>query len=148
MGILKTLLSAAAAYVPTNWVTGDTITAERLNHMEEGIENASGSFVLPIIRRLDGTCVLDCEYADIVDAVSNNKKISAKLTREAGSGPDSIVLIPNINYQFYESNLMNLACYYIEIFPATNALTFSYYYINGDSSIIETVKSYSLTELT
>ena len=29
------------AYVPTNWQTGDTITAEKLNKAEHGIEDAS-----------------------------------------------------------------------------------------------------------
>lgn len=27
------------AYTPTNWQTGDTITAEKLNHAEQGIKN-------------------------------------------------------------------------------------------------------------
>ena len=29
------------AYTPTEWVTGDVITAEKLNKMEDGIESAS-----------------------------------------------------------------------------------------------------------
>ena len=31
------------SYTPTNWQTGDTITAEKLNHMEGGIETAVAS---------------------------------------------------------------------------------------------------------
>ena len=34
------------AYEPTNWVTGDVITAAKLNHMEDGIAGANGSLVL------------------------------------------------------------------------------------------------------
>lgn len=30
------------AYTPTEWTTGDTITAEKLNNMEDGIETADG----------------------------------------------------------------------------------------------------------
>lgn len=46
MGILRNLLSAAAAYVPTEWATGDVITAEKLNHMENGIADSGDSIVL------------------------------------------------------------------------------------------------------
>ena len=35
------------AYVKTNWETGDIITAEKLNHMENGIAN---SFNLHAVR--------------------------------------------------------------------------------------------------
>ena len=30
------------AYEKQTWQNGDTITAEKLNHMEDGIENSSG----------------------------------------------------------------------------------------------------------
>lgn len=30
------------AYTPTNWVTGDTITATKLNKLEQGVANAGG----------------------------------------------------------------------------------------------------------
>ena len=35
------------SYTPTNWQTGDTITAEKLNNMESGIE-ASNGIIIPI----------------------------------------------------------------------------------------------------
>ena len=35
------------SYTPTNWQTGDTITAEKLNNMERGIE-ASNGIIIPI----------------------------------------------------------------------------------------------------
>lgn len=34
------------SYTPTQWQTGDTITAEKLNNMESGIENANELFVI------------------------------------------------------------------------------------------------------
>ena len=34
------------AYTPTNWKNGDTITAEKLNHAEEGIKNAFSPYVV------------------------------------------------------------------------------------------------------
>lgn len=30
------------AYTPTNWVTGDTVTATKLNKLEQGVANAGG----------------------------------------------------------------------------------------------------------
>ena len=29
------------AYTPTNWQTGDVVTAEKMNHIEDGIKNNS-----------------------------------------------------------------------------------------------------------
>lgn len=40
------------AYTPTNWVTGDTVTATKLNKMEQGIANAGG--VTPYIVNVTG----------------------------------------------------------------------------------------------
>ena len=52
------------AYIPTNWVTGDTITAEKLNKAEEGIA-AAGPYMIPIV--LDGNyLVLQASYEDLV----------------------------------------------------------------------------------
>lgn len=34
------------SYTPTQWQTGDTITAEKLNNMERGIENANEPFIV------------------------------------------------------------------------------------------------------
>lgn len=34
------------SYTPTNWQTGDTITAEKLNKMEQGIAGAGGCLVV------------------------------------------------------------------------------------------------------
>ena len=34
------------SYTKQTWVNGDIITAEKLNHMEDGIENAGGVILL------------------------------------------------------------------------------------------------------
>ena len=36
------------SYTPTNWQTGDTVTAEKLNNMESGIEAAKSSFIIQL----------------------------------------------------------------------------------------------------
>lgn len=44
------------AYTKQNWQTGETITAEKLNHMEDGIKNASdsgGSYEIKVLNKGD-----------------------------------------------------------------------------------------------
>ena len=48
------------SYTPTKWQTGDTITAEKLNNMEDGIENANELFIV--------TCTPDSpDYSGTMD---------------------------------------------------------------------------------
>ena len=61
------------SYIPINWQTGDTITAEKLNNMEQGIANAGGGGVL-IVNESNNT--LDKTWQEISDAgfsVLNNQ---------------------------------------------------------------------------
>ena len=51
------------AYTPTNWTTGDTITATAMNKIENGIANAGGG-VSGLCTDTSGT--LDKSYNDIV----------------------------------------------------------------------------------
>ena len=53
------------AYTPTEWQTGDIITAEKLNKAEEGI--AAASFVVTGSYE-NGTLTLDQETQDIISA--------------------------------------------------------------------------------
>ena len=70
------------AYTPNTWAAGDTITAQKLNNMEQGIANA-------------GTIILETEYdaeynlsdvdmtaAEIVEAVKAGKKVYLTLLLE------------------------------------------------------------------
>lgn len=60
------------SYTPTNWQTGDTVTAERLNKMEGGIELANDPFVVtltPTAQDLSGT--MD-KTPDEIDAAIRN----------------------------------------------------------------------------
>lgn len=54
------------AYTPTNWVTGDTVTATKLNKMEQGIANAGG--VSGLVTDTSGT--LNKTYTEISEMVS------------------------------------------------------------------------------
>lgn len=59
------------AYTPTNWQTGDTITAEKLNNIENGINNVSNISCAYIISPEDpsiGDLMLTKTYNEIKNA--------------------------------------------------------------------------------
>lgn len=60
------------AYTPTTWVTGDTITAVKLNNMEQGIANAGGILICTYTDdEQSQKLILDKTAQEIIDAVSN-----------------------------------------------------------------------------
>ena len=66
------------SYTPTNWATGDVITAEKLNNMESGIEGGQELFIIHAtgIASVPGTTttpVLDKTYNEITNAIQNGK---------------------------------------------------------------------------
>lgn len=67
------------SYTPTNWQTGDTITAEKLNKMESGI-SANDTALTPFIVTLTPTAqdfsgTMDKTVAEIYAAYQSGKKI-------------------------------------------------------------------------
>lgn len=60
------------AYTPTVWETGDVITAEKLNNMEQGIEDA---FVAPEVTAADQGKVLTVDSSGEWDAESLTEDI-------------------------------------------------------------------------
>ena len=72
------------SYTPTEWQTGDTITAEKLNKMEDGIENANEPFLVtctPTAQDLSGT--MDKTVAEINAAYEAGQKIVFKVMENA-----------------------------------------------------------------
>lgn len=64
------------SYTPTNWQTGDTITAEKLNNMESGIENANNPFVVTLTpTEQDFSGVMDKTVAEINSAFEAGKRV-------------------------------------------------------------------------
>lgn len=63
------------AYIPTNWVTGDTITAEKLNNMEQGIEASEPYWVTFSDDAQSGDVVCDKTYDEVVSAWNAGKFI-------------------------------------------------------------------------
>lgn len=74
------------SYTPTNWQRGDTITAEKLNNMESGIENANEPFIVtltPTAADFSGT--MDKTVAEINAAYEAGRKIVYKVMENATS---------------------------------------------------------------
>ncbi len=67
------------AYIPTEWETGDIITAEKLNKAEQGIANASDEvFVIKATYSFDGgvpSATLDRTLSEILSAVDAGKPL-------------------------------------------------------------------------
>ena len=61
------------AYTPTTWVTGDTITAVKLNNMEQGIVDASIFFVETAWNATKGGYEILTPLADIATATTNER---------------------------------------------------------------------------
>ena len=63
------------SYQPTNWKNGDVITADKLNHMEDGIVDGSdGNSVFNVSKIYDeqiGAIVFDKTWQEIYDASKN-----------------------------------------------------------------------------
>lgn len=68
------------AYTPTTWVTGDTVTATKMNKLEQGVANAGGATFFNITEE-DG--VLNKTWTEILTAVS-----SGQIARIFASGED------------------------------------------------------------
>lgn len=85
------------SYNKTNWVSGDVITAEKLNNIEEGIESVAGSglsgvLVLSIVDGQKNDKILNRSAKEIVDTFKNNTPIFVRLDEEnpENLGEDSI----------------------------------------------------------
>lgn len=61
------------AYEKQTWACGDTITADKLNHMEDGIANAGGGSESLMVTetKSDDKRVLDKTWQEIYDAFPN-----------------------------------------------------------------------------
>lgn len=64
------------AYTPTEWKTGNVITADKLNNMESGIVNANGSvFVVNFTRSESGKFIADKTFQEIATAAANGSLV-------------------------------------------------------------------------
>ena len=69
------------SYTKTTWVTGDIITADKLNNMENGIY---GSYPLLVTYTSDGdtSTTLSCTYNQVKAALQAGSRVIAPVTME------------------------------------------------------------------
>lgn len=60
------------SYEKTTWETGDIVTAEKLNNIENGIENAGGGGVF-VVGFQEGGAALNKTWKEIHDAIASGK---------------------------------------------------------------------------
>ena len=66
------------SYTPTEWKTGDVITAEKLNNIENGVVNAKEVAVFEFTPN-EGLVTTDCTPQDVASAYNSGKVCFARL---------------------------------------------------------------------
>lgn len=87
------------SYTPTEWKTGDVITADKLNNMEGGIAGAGGLFVINATNPPSGqnpstTPELDKTYSEIKTAIQQGKNTVMFLVATSGPVSNCMYLQP------------------------------------------------------
>ena len=77
------------SYTPTDWKTGDVITADKLNNIEQGIVNAGNVevFEFEVITDNDNQVVTDVTVQDVIDAYSAGKACIARIGTRGAAQP-------------------------------------------------------------
>lgn len=63
------------AYEPTVWKSGDLVTANKLNKLEQGVANSGGIMVVHNTSLLDGAITFDKTWQEIYDALSTGSVV-------------------------------------------------------------------------
>ena len=94
------------SYTPTNWQTGDVVTADKLNKIENGVANGGGVLILES-NISENTIELNASYNDIKEAVLSGKNIFIEQTVTSASGTalattsfyiQTLLEVPEVNY--------------------------------------------------
>ena len=85
------------SYVKNNWANGDTITADKLNHLEQGVFNAT-AYDVPFSVTNPGTeeqtCTTDADYDAVLAAVQAKRIVRVVITMEIEPGVMNTVYLP------------------------------------------------------
>ena len=112
------------SYTPTEWKTGDIVTAQKLNKIEAGIsESGSGSggsdwfvvnFTIPMENLEEQLVTGSTEVTprQVLEAVQNNKNILLKATSSTTVTGTTIVIffgvVPQISFQYTDDNFAGM----------------------------------------
>lgn len=116
--------STGNSYTPTEWETGDVITAEKLNHMEDGIaDSGSSKSIVPTFTFTAEGTTCDMEFDEILHAVENGTCDHARGISTSG---------PSDNYDVFHLN-------HYDTYSPTKTITFTFItwsYNTQNSSIV------------
>lgn len=76
------------AYIPTEWQTGDIVTAEKLNKLESGVQNASGGGAGGFMLVSHTDSGINKSYNELLAAVNNSIMPVVVVTYEDGTDTD------------------------------------------------------------
>ena len=107
------------SYTPTTWVTGDTVTPEKLNKIEQGIYDAGGSTASAFVVDAyddNGVCTLQETAGNIINAYTSGTPVIIQ-TRDPVTGNigyarsliHAVYMIPGQRYSFEADNFV--VCY-------------------------------------
>lgn len=116
------------SYAATNWATGDVITAEKLNNIENGIENASDSVFMVTITYFsvaENTFKCDKTWNEVKEAYENKKRI---IFQRKTSGDDNTAF-----FKFYKV----ISAIRERVTGAITSLSFNNWDASGTSITIE-----------
>lgn len=101
------------AYTPTEWKSGDVITAEKLNNMEEGINSNFESIILytgPVT--INGLARKTLSYGECTINLNNNKTVRELIGDKkviyfyiCGTSSSSYIIDPKILFNIEEQNI-------------------------------------------
>ncbi len=100
------------SYTKQTWANGDVITADKLNHIEDGLADNSTELVVHAINHPeDEVTVLDKTFGEIRTAVNNGRmvKIVRNVSDEEYTGV-TVGYLVSMNYEIY-SNGVNGSIY-------------------------------------
>lgn len=91
------------SYEKHTWETGETITAEKLNHIEDGVAESEGGVVL-ITGTSDGSeegVVLNASYNDLLSFVNNGVIPIIKISNE--NSDSTLVFLAPVSLLVYDA---------------------------------------------
>ncbi len=92
------------AYEPHDWQTGETITADKLNHIENGIMNNSNENNLVILPfdQAGNTIVTTLTYSDITDIYTKYQSGNSVILMINMGNTRATLFVTNITYEAAE----------------------------------------------
>lgn len=105
------------AYTKQTWATGDTVTASKLNHMEDGIAEGGGGALIVTSSIVNGYPVLDKTVQEIYDALTSGTPVyySYVYGTPVTSYISEAYLAPVVSVYTYGNNYMRVAISYPKV---------------------------------